>query len=182
MFQNKVSSAKPFCKVCFDAGKSEKEYTSHFVRSLPDLNGKTVLNCTTLLSTQCRYCGDTGHTAKFCKVIKNNIKCAKRNVYHETINVLVELAGSKKRKSVFAVLDNNDSESDDETDHTHKIRSQKKEKVVMPYKAALMQPQQPQQPVVKAANKQANKQVVAKTVAKKSWADYSDTDSDYDSC
>lgn len=179
MFQNKTSSAKPFCKVCFDAGKSEKEYTSHFVRSLPDINGKTVLNCKTLLSTQCRYCGETGHTAKYCNVIKNNIKCAKRNVYYESVNVFVELVGSKKRKSVFAVLEN-EVETDDETaEYTHNIRS--RETVSMPYKAALIQQQPVANTVVKTANKQDNTQVVAKPVAKKCWADYSDTDSDYDS-
>jgi len=44
--QKKV--AKPFCKVCFDAGKSEVEYTSHFVKSEPGIKGKVV--CPTLLN------------------------------------------------------------------------------------------------------------------------------------
>lgn len=62
---------KPFCKVCHDAGKKESEYTSHYVRSIPDCNGVTKVTCPTLLSMECRYCYKTGHTAKFCPDIKN---------------------------------------------------------------------------------------------------------------
>lgn len=64
-----VSAKKPYCKVCFDAGKSEKEYTSHWVK---DRDGKTL--CPTLLSTECRYCFKLGHTAKFCDVLAKNNK------------------------------------------------------------------------------------------------------------
>lgn len=56
---------KPFCKVCCHAGKSEKEYTSHFVK---DCDGKTT--CPTLLNQECRYCFQAGHTVKFCEVLK----------------------------------------------------------------------------------------------------------------
>jgi hypothetical protein len=56
---------KPFCKVCCDAGKSEKEYTSHFVK---DRGGE--VTCPTLLSQECRYCFQPGHTVKFCAVLK----------------------------------------------------------------------------------------------------------------
>jgi hypothetical protein len=65
---------KPYCKVCFDAGKPESEYTSHWVRSLPDRSGKTKVTCPTLLSTECRYCYELGHTAKFCPVLEKNNK------------------------------------------------------------------------------------------------------------
>ena len=60
-------SVKKFCKVCHDAGKSEKEYTSHFVRSAPGPNSKVV--CPTLLSLECRYCFKRGHTVKFCSTL-----------------------------------------------------------------------------------------------------------------
>jgi hypothetical protein len=60
-------SVKKFCKVCHDAGKSEKEYTSHYVRSAPGPNGKVV--CPTLLSLECRYCFKRGHTVKFCTAL-----------------------------------------------------------------------------------------------------------------
>ena len=71
---NNKQSKKPFCKVCQDAGKPESEYTSHYVRSLPDRTGKTVVTCRTLLATECRYCYKLGHTTKFCPVIKKNKK------------------------------------------------------------------------------------------------------------
>jgi protein nanos 1 len=60
-----IQSNKPFCKVCKDAGKSESEYTSHYVK-----NRDGVVTCTTLLSQNCRYCGEAGHTVKFCQVLK----------------------------------------------------------------------------------------------------------------
>ena len=68
----KQSVAKKFCKVCQDAGKSESEYTSHFVRDSPGPNGKVI--CPTLLSQNCRGCGINGHTYKYCPSIKQNVK------------------------------------------------------------------------------------------------------------
>ena len=68
----KQSVAKKICKVCQDAGKSESEYTSHFVRDSPGPNGKVI--CPTLLSQKCRGCGINGHTYKYCPSIKQNVK------------------------------------------------------------------------------------------------------------
>lgn len=62
----KSSSVSKFCKVCKDAGKSEAEYTSHFVRETRDVRSKVV--CPTLLTNECRYCGKLGHTLQFCKI------------------------------------------------------------------------------------------------------------------
>jgi hypothetical protein len=67
---------KPVCKVCFDAGQPESDYTSHRVRSLPDMNGKTTVTCPVLASTECRYCYQFGHTTKFCTVLEENKKKA----------------------------------------------------------------------------------------------------------
>lgn len=55
---------KSFCKVCFDAGKPDHEYTSHYVKSAPGPNGKLV--CPTLLNQSCLTCGQTGHTSGYC--------------------------------------------------------------------------------------------------------------------
>ena len=57
---NKVNSI--VCKVCRDSGKSEDVYTSHRVK---DKMGKVC--CPTLLSQECRYCCELGHTVKFCQ-------------------------------------------------------------------------------------------------------------------
>ena len=55
---------KAFCKVCFDAGKPETEYTSHYPRSAPGPDGKLV--CPTLLNQSCLTCGQKGHTSSYC--------------------------------------------------------------------------------------------------------------------
>ena len=65
--QKASKMSKKFCKVCFDAGKEEKEYTSHFVRSSPSKN--SVVVCPLLLSLHCNYCKEKGHTIKYCKVL-----------------------------------------------------------------------------------------------------------------
>lgn len=61
-----TNAKKTLCQVCKDAGKTEKEYTSHFVRDKPGPDGVTV--CPLLLSLNCRKCGKKGHTFKYCKV------------------------------------------------------------------------------------------------------------------
>jgi hypothetical protein len=61
-----TNAKKALCQVCKDAGKTEKEYTSHFVRDKPGPDGVTV--CPLLLSLNCRKCGKKGHTFKYCKV------------------------------------------------------------------------------------------------------------------
>lgn len=70
---NKVV-VKPCCKVCKDAGKSAQEYGSHWPK---DKEGVTV--CPTLLSQECRYCEEFGHTVKYCPVLaRSNADAAKR--------------------------------------------------------------------------------------------------------
>ena len=59
-----VSATKPYCKVCYDAGRPEKEYTSHFVKDQPGPQGKVI--CPTLLNQACRICNKTGHTSSYC--------------------------------------------------------------------------------------------------------------------
>jgi len=74
-----VTARKPFCKVCHDAGKPESEYTSHYVKSLPDKRtGICNVICPTLLNTECRFCYEYGHTTKFCPVLANKEKSEKK--------------------------------------------------------------------------------------------------------
>jgi hypothetical protein len=56
--------------VCQDAGKTEAEYTSHFVRRTTDPNSEVI--CPTLLATECRYCHGLGHTLSRCPIRENN--------------------------------------------------------------------------------------------------------------
>lgn len=62
---NQSQKVKPFCKICYDSGKSESMYNSHFVRESRDVNSRVV--CPTLLALQCRFCGVRGHTVSKCK-------------------------------------------------------------------------------------------------------------------
>ena len=101
---------KPFCKVCFDAGKTETEYTSHFVKSEPGIKGKVV--CPTLLNQACTYCHQNGHTVKFCKVLAQNNKKyekeEKKQKYYQSqgaVSNQKQNPNSTKVQNTFAALD-----------------------------------------------------------------------------
>jgi hypothetical protein len=57
-----------FCKFCKDAGKTQKEFTSHFPKDKPGKDGKVV--CPTILNNECRYCHEKGHAKSHCPVLK----------------------------------------------------------------------------------------------------------------
>jgi hypothetical protein len=130
MSSKKQMSAKlPFCKVCFDAGKTEKEYTSHYVRSEPGPNSKVV--CPTLLSQCCGFCGECGHTPKFCRVltaVKSAVKSAEER---ESKQSALEKSGAEKKavpaikKTGFAAAFGSDSESETEENVSKKVTYKK---------------------------------------------------------
>jgi len=111
-----VKSVKCFCKVCFDAGKSESEYSSHFVRN--ERGGKVV--CPTLLNLNCTYCHKKGHTKSYCKDLKKDQKRSEKSFKRfEFETKEKENRNTKKKvekKNVFAALDS-DGESDEEEDY-----------------------------------------------------------------
>ena len=57
-----------FCKFCKDAGKTQKEFTSHYPKDKPGKDGKVV--CPTILNNECRYCHEKGHAKSHCPVLK----------------------------------------------------------------------------------------------------------------
>jgi hypothetical protein len=73
-----MNQRTPYCKVCHDAGKTAKEYTSHWVKSQDRKTGKTIVTCPTLNSLDCRYCYELGHTAKYCPALAIKEKERKR--------------------------------------------------------------------------------------------------------
>ena len=192
---NKSSaSKKPFCKVCHDAGKTEAEYTSHFVRSLPDFNGNTKVTCPILAATECRYCYKLGHTTKFCPVIEENNKRAKKEK-----SVAIQAHKSEQRaayaaKPVAAPVSNKFAgafaaladESDDEkpepkqvvavVDDFPALFGLKKEATPVAKSAVswAAMAEKPAAPVLKLIVK-PTPQIVTKK-----WADYSDSDTEED--
>jgi hypothetical protein len=64
MQNQRVSKKTAFCAVCQKAGKSEKEYTSHFTKSKPGEGG--VVTCPTILNSVCTYCREKGHFKSAC--------------------------------------------------------------------------------------------------------------------
>lgn len=121
---------KPFCKVCHDTGKPESVYTSHWVKTAPDRSGKSIILCPTLLSTECRYCFQAGHTTKFCQVLakneKNKTRNQRLNAYEETQKKNESPAENKPTTRFGALIF--DSDSDDEFDNEQE-KQVKKEKV-----------------------------------------------------
>ena len=95
---SKTSVYKTFCKVCQDAGKTDKEYTNHNVR---DRTGKTV--CPVLLAQECRNCYKKGHTVKYCPLVKAEAK----KPYEAPVKTQ-----QPKSKNVFMLLES-DSEEDE---------------------------------------------------------------------
>ena len=59
-----------FCNMCFKAGKPASDYKSHSVK----VKGKVV--CPYLLSIECRYCHEKGHTPSGCPVLKRKKRAA----------------------------------------------------------------------------------------------------------
>ena len=122
--QQSQESKGKFCKVCFDAGKHESIYKSHYVKDKVGSNGLVV--CPTLLNQKCRYCHEKGHTIKFCKVLQNkekyNKKKMRRTTYQDTIietkTTPSNKLNSNKVLNQFASLMGDDSDNEDETTNT----------------------------------------------------------------
>ena len=123
-----MSSRKPFCKMCFNADKTEREYTSHWLRSHPGPSGVVV--CPYLLSIECRYCHTNGHTVSKCPILAKKNKCYlkplgpppplimpdKKNVEpaEEVVVEPVKLLGKRKYTPKMSWADMCDSDSDDD--------------------------------------------------------------------
>ena len=92
-------NSKPCCKVCKDAGKSAEEYSSHWPK---DNNGRVI--CSTLLSQECRYCSESGHTVKYCqKLVKDKAEKAKTEAFWDRQKRIKALAEAKVTKPSAAV-------------------------------------------------------------------------------
>jgi hypothetical protein len=115
MSRSNKTVSKPFCKVCFDSGKTESEYTSHYVRRTTD--PKSEVLCPVLLGTECRYCHAFGHTLTRCPVRERNNANRQEpmNRRPEPVRqepVKQEPVKQVTNKNLFALLEENDEEDD----------------------------------------------------------------------
>lgn len=173
---------KPFCKVCYDTGKPESVYTTHWVRASPGLNGGKI-TCPTLLATECRYCLKAGHTVKFCPIIEQRDKFMEKKKASEAFNVVVEESRANS-SSRFALLCDDDDDDDVEQNLVSStscswasIAAKPKTDVepVIPFSTPkTLPPSVIRRQTIIAPAWTANKRFT------KSWADYTDSDSDSD--
>ncbi len=119
--KNTQATKKPYCKVCFDAGKPESEYSSHWVKSLPDRNNKTTITCPTLLNTECRFCFKLGHTTKFCPTIERNSKEKERAEKKLKVEAAKPKVQEKKKITFFDAL-RDDSDLEEEVKLISKLK------------------------------------------------------------
>jgi len=125
------TNQKKICSVCRDAGKTEKEYTSHFVRDKPGPDGKVV--CPLLLSLNCRRCGNKGHTFKYCKV-----NTEKKTTKPEPVQ---EQPKPVQKKVGYAVLEeSSDEEGDIKTPRSSYTPVQEKKEICRPSYADMLKP------------------------------------------
>jgi len=122
MFNNKIapktsSTIKKFCKVCHDAGKTETEYTSHFIRETRDLSSKVI--CPTLLSLLCRYCSRKGHTVKYCKFLEKDKIAEARQSQSKVSNKPKSEEKYKQSNNMFSNLE---SDSEDEEEQEEDVK------------------------------------------------------------
>lgn len=102
------NNSKMFCKICFDAKKPEKEYTSH---SIKNRDGEVC--CPVLKATECRYCHKTGHTLAHCELRNKGISAPKPAVAAAAPKPAAAAAPKQAPSNKFALLDS-DNESDNE--------------------------------------------------------------------
>lgn len=184
---NNATLKKPFCKVCYDTGKPESVYTSHWVRTLAIVNGVKKNNgmkitCPTLLATECRYCLKAGHTVKFCPIIEKRDKFMEKRKVNDTCNVVEEPCITSS--SQFAVLSVDDDDEEIE-DHVVTTSSCSWASIAAKPKAE-SEPSTPFSTPKTIPPSVIRRQTIitpawsANKKFTKSWADYTDSDSDED--
>ena len=167
---SKMNVPKKYCKVCHDSGKNEEEYTSHYTRENRD--PKSNVTCPILKALECRYCCKSGHTVKYCPILKNknnnNFKKNNKEVLKKEEKKMPELTNK------FACLID---DSDDEDENEKVIQ---KNVCSMNYAAALKtetdKKQVPEVKMVEAVCLSEKKELPRRRIL--DWAAECDTDSD----
>ena len=106
------TTKSPFCKVCFDSGKSD---TKHHVK-----DRKGVVCCPTLLRLKCRLCDQYGHTIKYCTKPqpKNPIANHKPTVIYKNVTKQNPIVNNSDMNKFDMLFNYGSSDEDDECDNT----------------------------------------------------------------
>ena len=178
--ENNQSIMSKFCKVCFEAGKEESVFKSHFVRSGPGMNCPVV--CPTLLATECKYCHKVGHTVKYCDVLKNNEKHRRRERFASRVPTAKTALKDKNSSSMFDVLHDSDSEEEDVVVEEKVLRGWAAIAALPPAPAPSPAPSPAPAPLLKVEPNAVSVSIegISMSIGNKmrSWADWSDSDSD----
>jgi len=109
---------KPFCGVCYNSGKTEKEYTSHYTKSVAGVKG--LVCCPTILQHTCEYCKEKGHFKANCSALKKKEKMNQiekkdfKEINNKNAEKLLKKTPAASNKTAFALAFGDDS--DDEID------------------------------------------------------------------
>ena len=167
-----------FCKVCFEAGKEESVYKSHFVRSSRDAKSKVVRP--TLLSTKCNYCKEAGHTIKYCLVLKKKEKMTRRLSRSSFVIEKKDMAMKKEKKNnMFDSLYDSEEEEEEEEISSKGVLSGWAAVVAKPAQRVASLPIKAEECVAIAPASASMKTNVSVRVTK-SWCEMMDEDSDED--
>lgn len=101
------SNRKPFCAFCYDLGKPEGVYTSHFVRAAQALNSPIV--CPELNACICMGCGCKGHTIRNCNKTSKPIN----KVVYKT-KKSTPTCNPMSYNNIYSVFSDRDSDEDTE--------------------------------------------------------------------
>ena len=116
-----IQQKKYRCKVCFDFGKSEREYNSHSTK-----NSRGEVTCPCLLKTECKYCFKKGHMAKYCSKREEDEKRTQKSINMPAICKKIEPIPSKvenKKPNNYSANAYNLLMEEEEDDNTSEISS-----------------------------------------------------------
>ena len=103
---SRTTKSKSFCGVCKNAGLSEREYTSHFTKSVPGPKGIVV--CPTILQNVCSYCKCKGHFKNNCSELKKTHRAVRQSEVAEKRTQRVLETPEKKisKENRFSAIEN----------------------------------------------------------------------------
>lgn len=119
-----AAASSKYCDVCYGAGKTFAEYTSHFVKSKVGPDG--VVTCPTILNSICTYCKTKGHFKSACEVLKAKNARTARTAAAATVTAVTAVKTCiKKRqrngdmitKNTFDCLREEEDDDDNNTDY-----------------------------------------------------------------